>query len=106
MTQSEKQVLGFDDWFEDYEDKFEVNARILCEDAWKYRQAEVDAIAKQRDSFIKAHHIAMNDVCSQKSEIDGLQKRINDALNEFEENNDPWASIVDEVIKILKGETK
>ena len=26
-------------------------------------QTEIDEITKQRDSFIKAHHISMNDVC-------------------------------------------
>jgi len=41
---------------------------------------------------------------SRQSEVDELKKRIDDALKEFEENNDPWSMIVDEVIKILKGE--
>ena len=41
---------------------------------------------------------------SRQAEVDELKKRIDDALKEFEENNDPWSMIVDEVIKILKGE--
>lgn len=40
---------------------------------------------------------------SRQAEIDELKKQIDDALKEFEENNDPWSMIVDEVIKILKG---
>ena len=40
------------------------------------KQAEIDAALKQRDSFIKAHRIAMDDVCNMKAERDALQKRI------------------------------
>ena len=40
------------------------------------RQAEINDVLKQRDSFIKAHHIAMNDVFNLKAERDALQKRI------------------------------
>ena len=40
------------------------------------RQAEINDVLKQRDSFIKAHHIAMNDVLNLKAERDALQKRI------------------------------
>ena len=44
------------------------------------QQAKIDAITKQRDSFIKAHHIAMNDVCEHKAKIDGLQARIDKVI--------------------------
>lgn len=57
-----------------------ITALAMFSEAWDYKQAEIDAALKQRDSFIKAHHIAMNDVCDQKAEIDALQKRIDDAL--------------------------
>ena len=40
------------------------------------RQAEINDALKQRDSFIKAHNIAMNDICNLKAEIDALKKRI------------------------------
>ena len=40
------------------------------------KQAEINDVLKQRDSFIKAHHIAMNDVFNLKAERDALQKRI------------------------------
>lgn len=40
------------------------------------KQAEIDNALKQRDSFIKAHHIAMDDVSNLKAERDALQKRI------------------------------
>ena len=45
------------------------------------QQAKIYAITKQRDSFIKAHHIAMNDVCEHKAKIDELQSRVDEALN-------------------------
>ena len=41
------------------------------------RQAEIDDALKQRDSFIKAHHIAMNDVFNLKAERDALQEVVN-----------------------------
>ena len=47
------------------------------------QQAKIDAITKQRDSFIKAHHIAMNDVCEHKAKIDELQARIDETLIEM-----------------------
>ena len=46
------------------------------------QQAKIDAITKQRDSFIKAHHIAMNDVCEHKAKIDELQSRV-DAIEKW-----------------------
>ena len=39
-------------------------------------QKQIDDALKQRDSFIKAHHIAMDDVSNLKAERDALQKRI------------------------------
>lgn len=45
------------------------------------QQAKIDAITKQRDSFIKAHHIAMDDVCKHKAKIDELQARIDSLTN-------------------------
>ena len=46
------------------------------------QQAKIDAITKQRDSFIKAHHIAMNDVCEHKAKIDESQARV-DAIEKW-----------------------
>ena len=38
----------FDDWFKDYEDKFEINAEILCKDAFQAgqqsQQAKIDEL--------------------------------------------------------------
>ena len=64
------------------------------------QQAEIDAITKQRDSFIKAHHIAMNDVCENKAKIDELQKLR--SLDEMEINhlaqaNQVWRNKCDEL---------
>ena len=65
-------------------------------------QAEIDAITKQRDSFIKAHHIVMNDVCEHKAKIDELQGRINEALKSADINF--WnSSTVKDMVDILKG---
>ena len=43
-------------------------------------QTKIDEITKQRDSFIKAHHIYMNDVCEHKDKIDELQARVDEVL--------------------------
>ena len=64
------------------------------------RQTEIDAITKQRDSFIKAHHIAMNDVCENKAKIDELQKlRSLDemAINQLAQANQVWRTKCDEL---------
>ena len=50
---------------------------------WQEQQKKIDVITKQRDSFIKAHHIAMNDVCENKAKIDELQARIDEVLIEM-----------------------
>ena len=82
--------------------------------AFKYmqsQQAKIDAITKQRDSFIKAHHIAMNDVCEHKAKIDELQSRV-DAIEKWLNKEkfvptETWLTedivFVDELIDILKG---
>ena len=65
-------------------------------------QAEIDAITNQRDSFIKAHHIAMNDVCENKAKIGELQKlRSLDemAINQLAQANQVWRSKCDELQK-------
>ena len=41
------------------------------------KQAEIYDALKQRDSFIKAYHIAMNDVFNLKAERDALQEAVN-----------------------------
>ena len=63
-------------------------------------QTKIDAITKQRDSFIKAHHIAMNDVCENKAKIDELQKlRSLDemAINQLAQANQVWRTKCDEL---------
>ena len=39
------------------------------------KQTKIDEITKQRDSFIKAHHISMNDVCEHKDKIDEVNEK-------------------------------
>ena len=73
------------------------------------QQAKIYAITKQRDSFIKAHHIAMNDVCEHKAKIDELQARIDGARSHVDHiynvlGDDPdLAKLLDEMVEILKG---
>ena len=38
-------------------------------------QTKIDEITKQRESFIKAHHISMNDVCEHKDKIDEVNEK-------------------------------
>ena len=69
------------------------------------QQAKIDAITKQRDSFIKAHHIAMNDVCEHKAKIDELQSRVDEALNMlYKLQHSSSERIYNDVGNILKGE--
>ena len=85
-------LVEFEEWFEGNESKFEYPrlAHKSAKQAWNYQQGEVDKlqteideITKQRDSFIKAHHIYMNDVCEHKDKIDELQARIDEVLIEM-----------------------
>ena len=67
---------------------------------WQEQQKKIDVITKQRDSFIKAHHIAMNDVCENKAKIDELQKlRSLDemAINQLAQANQVWRTKCDEL---------
>ena len=68
------------------------------------QQAKIDAITKQRDSFIKAHHIAMNDVCEHKAKIDELRSRVDEALNMLcKLQHSSSERIYNDVGNILKG---
>ena len=68
------------------------------------QQAKIDAITKQKDSFIKAHHIAMNDVCEHKVKIDELQSRVDEALNMLcKLQHSSSERIYNDVSNILKG---
>lgn len=81
--------MSFNKWKDEYGLVFEPNyskeTELDCKAAFKAgqqsQQAKIDAITKQRDSFIKAHHIAMNDVCEHKAKIDELQARVNSLTN-------------------------
>ena len=66
----------------------------------RIKQIKIDEITKQRDSFIKAHHISMNDVCEHKAKIDDLQKlRSLDemAINQLAQANQVWRTKCDEL---------
>ena len=79
-------MSDFDNWKEEQE---RIHNDYDAENAWyagqQSQQARIDAITKQRDSFIKAHHIAINDVCEHKAKIDELQKRIDEAVEHIED---------------------
>ena len=72
-------------WFSDQENKYASsfegfqNMVIWLNGAWyayQEQQKKINAITKQRDSFIKAHHIAMNDVCENKAKIADLRTEL------------------------------
>ena len=67
-----------------------------------HQQAKINAITKQRDSFIKALHIALNDVCEHKAKIDELQARVDEALRHVVDHG---YDDLTHVINILKGNT-
>ena len=71
-------------WFSDQENEYASSFDgfqsmvIWLNGAWytyQEQQKKIDAITKQRDSFIKAHHIAMNDVCENKDKIDEVNEK-------------------------------
>ena len=81
----------------------EDEAKIHFEAGQQSQQAKIDAITKQRDSFIKAHHIAMNDVCEHKAKIDELQARVDEAMKYIEPSDELSHKAYRDLVKILKG---
>lgn len=65
------------------------------------QQAKIEAITKQRDSFIKAHHIAMNDVCENKAKIAELQARVDEVLDMLKGRK--GKVLLDDIVDTLKG---
>lgn len=70
------------------------------------KQTKIDEITKQRDSFIKAHHISMNDVCEHKDKIDELQAVIDKALYHLDFNHDNDKDIAISILKQVKEDLK
>ena len=66
-------------------------------------QTKIDEITKQRDSFIKAHHIYMNDVCEYKDKIDKLQARVDEVMKYIEPSDELSHKAYRDLVKILKG---
>ncbi len=108
--------MSFDEWKNKTLAKGEQKTWVeWCGEAYEAgaasRQAEIDALQKKYDAMYRAFTVA-DDARQEwnrcyvgvRQREDELQKRIDDALKEFEDNNDPWSMIVEEVIKILKGE--
>ena len=68
------------------------------------QQAKIDELIKQRDSFIKAHHIAIDDVCVHAAKNKELQGRIDEALNTLcKLQYSSGERIYNDVGNILKG---
>ena len=59
---------------------------------------KIDEITKQRDSFIKAHHISMNDVCEHKDKIDEALKLVKKDCIEY-----GVSDFLEKAMDILKG---
>lgn len=103
-------MRSFNDW---YFDLFEsgngacLNQQEIAEEAWDYRQNEVDELQKQRDSFIKAYEIEMDKSIE-------LQKRVDAVKQLIEEYRDPptedktfqhaLSIVADELEQALKGD--
>lgn len=79
-------------------------------------QKQIDDVLKQRDSFIKAYHIAMNDVFNLKAERDALQKQLNEVQKWAEwhiedyyigdnnsEHDRGWYNATCQLIKLIRG---
>ena len=102
-------MRSFNDW---YFDLFEsgngacLNQQEIAEEAWDYRQNEVDELQKQRDSFIKAYEIEMDKSIE-------LQKRLDAVKALIEEYRDPptedktfqhaLSIVADELEQALRG---
>lgn len=64
------------------------------------KQAEINDALKQRDSFIKAHNIAMNDVCNLKAELEREKQRTTDNYDAC----DDIVKMSDDIVKGLEAE--
>ena len=62
------------------------------------KQTKIDEITKQRDSFIKAHHISMNDLCEHKDKIDEALKLVQKDCIEY-----GVSDFLEKAMDILKG---
>ena len=65
--------------------------------AWQHQQSKIDELTKQRDSFIKAYEIEMDESVE-------LQKRIDEALEDLEYPTAPWDETIASVVKVLRGD--
>lgn len=95
--------MNFNEWYEQEIGSGNKPEYEAAKWAWNHQQAKIDAITKQRDSFIKAHHIAMNDVCENKAKIDELQARIDEALYAADESCGVSVAAFVKLNRILKG---
>lgn len=80
-------MRSFNDW---YFDLFEsgngacLNQQEIAQEAWDYRQTEVDELQKQRDSFIKAYEIEMNESVELQKIINASNKVLESMRKELE----------------------
>ena len=52
-----EEKAGFEEWFNDYENKHEAYADVIAKDAWDYKQAEIDALQKKYDAIHRAFYL-------------------------------------------------
>lgn len=101
-------MSSFDDWFENYEDKFEINAKILCSDAFKAgaqsRQAEIDKLEKDNEGYRKLVNYDTQEMEKLHNKIDELKKRIDGAIYGLQNiESAMWEEQIEDVLCILKG---
>ena len=99
-------MRSFDDW---YFDLFEsgngacLNQQEIAEEAWDYQQSKVDELQKQRDSFIKAYEIEMNESVELKKRVDAAIY----LLTSIKAENDLWGcDQVERQIELLEQALK
>ena len=95
--------MNFEEWYEQEIGSGNKPEYEAAKWSWNHQQAKIDAITKQRDSFIKAHHIATNDVCEHKAKIDELQARVDEALRFYNEAKSPHNIGMIQMAIYLKG---
>ena len=73
------------------------NEHKVSEMAWNHQQAIIDQLKAQLNNM-KACYI------EKKKQVDELQKRIDEALEDLEYPVAPWDETIGSVVKVLRGE--
>jgi molybdopterin converting factor small subunit len=73
------------------------NEHKVSEMAWNHQQAIIDQLKAQLNNM-KACYI------EKKKQVDELQNRINEALEDLEYPVAPWDETIGSVVKVLRGD--